>query len=71
MSFIKLMRTPAGRTARIAAGAAIIAAGLGAIRGTNGAIVAVIGLVPLIAGVTNLCLVGPAFGADLWGRPKV
>lgn len=70
MWFINLMRSPAGRTARILAGAAIIAAGLGAIRGATGVAIAMAGVVPLTAGLTNTCLVCRAVGCDLRGGER-
>jgi hypothetical protein len=68
MGFVKFMSSSAGRLLRIGAGVALIAIGLGAIGGTAGTIIAVVGVVPLLAGVFNVCLFGPLFGAGFRGR---
>jgi hypothetical protein len=69
MSFVTFMTSTAGRTIRIIAGAAIIAAGI-ATGATAGIIIAVIGMVPLAAGLANVCLFAPLFGAELMGRKR-
>jgi hypothetical protein len=68
--FIKFMASTAGRVARIVAGLALIAIGLLAMGGTAGIIVAVIGALPLVAGIFDLCVFAPLFGAPLSG-PKI
>jgi hypothetical protein len=68
MGLVKFMSSSAGRLVRIGAGVALIAIGLGAIGGTAGTIIAVVGVVPLLAGVFNVCLLGPLFGAGFRGR---
>lgn len=68
MAFAQFMASPAGRGLRIVAGIALIALGILAIDGIGGIIVAVIGLVPLAAGVFDLCLIAPVFGAPLMGK---
>ena len=70
MALVNLMVTPAGRALRVAAGIALIVVGLLAIEGAAGIGVATIGLVPIVAGLLNLCLIGPLFGADIWGHPR-
>jgi hypothetical protein len=70
MGLVNFMISPAGRLARIGAGIALIVLGLVAIGGAAGIAVAVLGLVPITAGAVNVCLLGPLFGADFWGRPK-
>jgi hypothetical protein len=70
MPLVSFMISPAGRALRIAAGIALILVGLVAIGGTGGIVVAVIGLVPIAAGVSNVCILGPLFGADIWGHPR-
>jgi hypothetical protein len=46
----------------------LFAIGLLALKGTGGTVVAVIGLVPLLAGMFDVCLIAPLFGAPLSGR---
>ena len=67
MSFARFMASPAGRALRIVAGLALIVIGLGILGGTRGIVLAVVGVVPLMAGLLNLCLLAPLFGAPLRG----
>lgn len=73
MGFTRLMATLLGRTIRIAAGIALIAAGL-YVGGAWGGVLGVVGAVPLLAGIFNVCLFAPLFGAPFSGgslRPQV
>jgi hypothetical protein len=70
MAFASFMSSAAGRIARIVAGLIIIAVGVylsltGSI--TAGVIIAIVGLVPFLAGVLDVCLFAPLFGAPLSG----
>lgn len=65
MEFAKFMASPTGRGARILVGAALIAWGLFF---AGGFIPVVIGLIPLLAGVFDVCLLAPLFGAPFAGR---
>jgi hypothetical protein len=69
MGLVRLMQTPAGRVARIVAGAGLIAAGAW-VGGGWLALVAV-GLVPLVAGLAGVCFVAPLLHVPLrsLGRP--
>ena len=60
--FAQFIVTDAGRALRIGAGLALIGAGLSK-GGNAGALVATAGLVPLGAGVFDICVLGPFFGA--------
>lgn len=62
-----LASTP-GRITRIVAGLALIVIGLFVIGGGPGIVVAVIGAVPFLAGLFDLCVFAPLFGAPLSGR---
>ncbi len=62
-----LASTP-GRITRIVAGLALIVIGLFVIGGGSGIVVAVIGAVPFLAGLFDLCVFAPLFGAPLSGR---
>jgi hypothetical protein len=68
MALIDFLASSTGRWVRIAVGGVLFAVGLLALEGTGGIIVAVIGLVPLLAGMFDVCLVAPLFGAPLSGR---
>lgn len=67
---IKFLASTSGRLVRIVAGAALIAWGLMGLGGSTGVIVAVVGAVPLLAGVVDVCIFAPLFGAPLSG-PKI
>jgi hypothetical protein len=67
MGFAQFMASGLGRGLRIVAGIILIAVGLAAVGGTGGIVLAVVGLVPLAAGVLDVCLVAPLFGAPLKG----
>jgi len=67
MGFAQFMSSGLGRGLRIVAGIILIAVGLAVVGGTGGIVLAVIGLVPLLAGVFDVCLFAPLFGAPLKG----
>lgn len=67
MEFVRFMGSPAGRVARVVAGAALIT-GAVFIGGPAGWVVGVVGLVPLAAGAANVCLLAPLFHAPLRGH---
>lgn len=64
MAFAAFMASGLGRGVRIVAGVLLIAWGLFL---GGGVVPAVIGLVPLLAGVLDICLLAPLFGAPLKG----
>jgi hypothetical protein len=68
--FIAFLASPAGRAIRILAGIALIAWGVFGLGGATGVVVAVIGAAPLLAGLFDVCLFAPLFGAPLSG-PKI
>lgn len=68
MALIEFLASFSGRMLRVAAGTAIVAVGLLALDGTAGIIVTVIGMIPLLAGMFDVCLVAPLFGASFSGR---
>ena len=67
MGFAQFMSSGLGRGLRIVAGIVLIAVGLAGVGGTGGIVLAVVGLVPLLAGVFDVCLFAPLFGAPLKG----
>lgn len=60
------MATPVGRGGRVVVGLALIGAGA-ALNGLPGLVVALVGAVPLLAGLTNVCLVAPLVRAPFRG----
>jgi len=68
MALISFLASSTGRGVRIVAGIVLIVVGLLVIGGTGGIIVAVIGLAPLLAGVFDVCLFAPLFGASFFGK---
>ena len=64
--FVAFMSSTAGRVTRIVAGVVLVA--VGAALGGAGWILAVVGLVPLAAGVGDVCVFAPLFGAPFSGR---
>ena len=67
MGFAQFMSSGLGRGLRIVAGIILIAVGLAVVGRTGGIVLAVVGLVPLLAGVFDVCLFAPLFGAPLKG----
>ncbi len=67
MGFAKFMSSNLGRGLRIVAGLALIVIGLFSVGGTGGIILAVVGAVPLLAGLFDVCVFAPLFGAPLKG----
>ena len=63
-----LASNPVGRAVRIIAGIILVVVGLFVLGGTAGIIVAVIGLVPLLAGIFDVCVFAPLFGASFFGK---
>ena len=67
MGFAQFMSSGLGRGLRIVAGIVLIVVGLAGVGGTGGIVLAVVGLVPLLAGVFDVSLFAPLFGAPLKG----
>jgi hypothetical protein len=65
-TFFRFIASPAGRLARVAAGATLITTGL--MQGEKGRALAAIGLVPLAAGALDLCLLAPLMGLPFQGE---
>jgi uncharacterized membrane protein HdeD (DUF308 family) len=74
MAFAKFMASPAGRWLRVIVGVALVIVGvILAFQPANilfGVIIAVVGLLPLVAGVVDVCVFAPLFGAPLSG-PRI
>jgi hypothetical protein len=66
MGFARLMSRPYGRILRIVAGVALIGVGF-YVEGIWGLILGVVGAVPLLAGVFDVCIFAPLFGAPFSG----
>jgi hypothetical protein len=71
MAFAAFMSSAAGRILRILVGLGLIGGGMylivAASNVTLGTILAVVGLVPLFAGLADVCLFAPLFGAPFSG----
>ncbi|XWX03721.1 YgaP-like transmembrane domain [Aggregatilineales bacterium SYSU G02658] len=68
MALAKFMAGPVGRGARVVLGVVLIVLGLAVVGDTAGLILAAVGVVPILAGVFNVCLIGPIIGAPLSGK---
>lgn len=67
MEIARLMSGTAGRLARVIAGIALVIVGLIWAGGVVGLIIAIVGVVPILAGVSNVCLLAPPFGGPFRG----
>ena len=69
--FISFMASKNGRIVRIVAGLVLVVWGMFGIDNvTSAIIVVVVGLVPLLAGIFDVCVFAPLFGAPFSG-PKI
>lgn len=68
MGFVSFMAGAAGRALRVVAGVALIVVGLLVVGGTPGSVAAAVGVIPLVAGLADVCLFAPLFGAPFAGR---
>ena len=68
MGFAKFMASVAGRSIRVVAGLGLVYVGYYIIKGFGGDILALVGLVPIAAGVFDVCLLAPLFGAPFLGK---
>jgi hypothetical protein len=69
-SFVTFMASGTGRIVRIAAGIALIAWAVFGLHGVASTVVGVVGAVPFLAGLVDVCLFAPLFGAPLSG-PRI
>lgn len=67
MGFFKFIGSPAGRTARIVAGAALVALGFFVMKGTGGTVLGIVGILPLAAGLFDWCIFAPLAGLPFVG----
>jgi len=71
MAFASFMSSAAGRILRVLVGLVLIGWGVflivAASNVTAGIILAVVGLVPLVAGLADVCIFAPLFGAPFSG----
>lgn len=71
MGFARFMASGFGRALRIVAGLALVGLGVWLVLVhtiVGGVIVGVIGLIPLLAGLTDICVFAPLFGAPISGQ---
>lgn len=69
-SIVKFLASMPGRITRIVVGIALMLWGFMGLEATTGIVVMVIGVIPLLAGLFDVCLVAPLFGAPLSG-PRI
>ena len=67
MAFVQFMASKTGRYVRIAVGIILLILGIFVVQDTAGIVVTIIALVPLLAGVFDVCLLAPLFGAPFKG----
>lgn len=70
MKFIEFMASGMGRAVRMLAGLALLVIGVYLLTGPSvvaGLLVGAIGLVPLFAGLFDICVFAPLFGAPFHG----
>ena len=66
---VKFLASPTGRIIRIVAGIALVAWGFfGNLNTWVGILLIVVGLVPLLAGLFDICVFAPLFGAPMSGK---
>jgi hypothetical protein len=66
MGIARWMARPTGRAVRVAAGGVLIGVGI-SMHNSTGVVLMVVGLVPLIAGVSNVCVLAPALNCPFRG----
>lgn len=66
MGIARWMAKPAGRAIRVVAGGVLIGVGISR-HDSTGVVLMVVGLVPLIAGVSNVCVLAPALSCPFRG----
>lgn len=66
-NFVSFIASPAGRWLRIAAGLGMIGYGISR-NSKTGSIVASVGLIPIVAGVADICGLGPVLGGPFQGQ---
>lgn len=62
-----VIASPAGRVARVLAGAALITWGLFGLDGAAGVVVPVVGAVPFLAGIFDVCVISAITGGSFKG----
>ena len=66
--FAQFVNSPAGRLARLVAGAGLIGWGYSQRATGSGLVLMAVGLVPLTAGAFNLCLISALLGGPIRGK---
>jgi hypothetical protein len=70
MNLIDFLASGAGRVVRVVAGLVLVGVGIYLLTGPSvvaGLIVGIIGLIPLFAGLFDVCVFAPLFGAPFQG----
>jgi hypothetical protein len=68
MAVAQWMAGTAGPAPRVLVGLDLIGVGL-YFQGTRGIVIAVVGVLPVLAGISNFCLIAPLLGEPFRGRP--
>jgi hypothetical protein len=66
--FLAFMVSPHGRMTRRIVGVVVFVGGIWGLGGAFGIVLGVVGAVLILAAVFDLCLLGPLFGAPVFGR---
>ena len=67
MAFIQFLASKTGRYVRIAVGIILLILGIFVVEDAAGIVLTIIALVPLLAGIFDVCVLAPLFGAPFKG----
>jgi hypothetical protein len=67
MAFVQFMASKTGRWLRVAVGIILLVLGIMVVEDTAGIVLTIIALVPLLAGIFDVCVIAPLFGAPFKG----
>ena len=67
MAFIQFLASKTGRYVRIAVGIILLILGIFVVEDAAGIVLTIIALVPLLAGIFDVCVIAPLFGAPFKG----
>ena len=67
MAFVQFMASQTGRYVRIAVGIILLILGIFVVEDIAGIVLTIIALIPLLAGIFDVCVVAPLFGAPFKG----
>ena len=67
MAVVQFLASKTGRYVRIGVGIILLILGIFVVQDTAGIVLTIIALVPLLAGIFDVCLIAPLFGAPFKG----